>query len=65
MVWCFFVMLRLQHDEDGVGFRFVTCDLDPTAAAAEKASLTEQPELRSSRVFAAPAGCHLGIYVAV
>ena len=45
-IWCFFVMLRLRHDEDfsralwDKGFRFVACDLDPAAAAAEeKASL--------------------------
>ena len=41
-IWCFFVMLRLRHDEDfsralwDKGFRFVGCDLDPTAASPEK-----------------------------
>ena len=62
-IWCFFVMLRLRHDEDfsralwDKGFRFVACDLDPAAAAAEeKASLTEESELRSSGVFADGAG---------
>jgi hypothetical protein len=62
-ILCFFVMLRLRHDEDfsralwDKGFRFVACDLDPAAAAAEeKASLTEEPELRSSGVLADGAG---------
>jgi hypothetical protein len=47
-IWCFFVMLRLRHDEDfsrtlwDTGVRFVGCDLDPTAAAPEKESWTQQ-----------------------
>jgi hypothetical protein len=48
-IWCFFVMLRLRHDEDfsralwDKGIRFVGCDLDPTAAAApEKEAWTQQ-----------------------
>ena len=61
-IWCFFVMLRLRHDEDfsralwDKGFRFVACDLNPAAAAVEKASLTEEPALRSSAVLADGAG---------
>ena len=47
-IWCFFVMLRLRHDEDfsralwDKGFRFVACDLDPAAPPPENASRTEQ-----------------------
>ena len=46
-IWCFFVMLRLRHDEDfsrtlwDKGVRFVCCDLDPAAAAPEKESWTQ------------------------
>jgi hypothetical protein len=47
-IWCFFVMLRLRHDEDfsralwGKGVRFVGCDLDPPAAAPDKQAWTQQ-----------------------
>ncbi len=47
-IWCFFVMLRLRHDEDfsralwDKGFRFVGCDLEPSAAAPEEESWTAQ-----------------------
>jgi hypothetical protein len=47
-IWCFFVMLRLRHDEDfsralwDKGFRFVGCDLDPTSVAPDKEAWTQQ-----------------------
>jgi len=58
-IWCFFVMLRLRHDEDfsralwDKGFRFVACDLDPAAPAPEIESRTE---VRSAGVLAGSTG---------